>query len=201
MSFWTKTRRQIEFYCPENFEILCHDLSKISKNPKNDLFFTHLVRTNGFEKNQNFKFKSIILHTNYEKKVNFVKFFREKFDFCQILFQFFHFVLNKACFFEYGEDFIFQILPIFQGQKIKFFFLWGKKLLFSVLFQKKDFFVSICLTCPRRKTFQLKNKICRKIFIKKLNHPLCPDRDSSIQNWAYNIQIGSPEKKISMFYF
>ena len=142
MSFWTKTQRQIEFYCPENFEILCHDLSKISKNPKNDLFFTHLVRTNGFEKNQNFKFKSIILHTNYEKKVNFVKFFREKFDFCQILFQFFHFVLNKACFFEYGEDFIFQILPIFQGQKIKFFFLWGKKIAIFSSISKKRFFLS-----------------------------------------------------------
>ena len=130
MSFWTKTQRQIEFYCPENFEILCHDLSKISKNPKNDLFFTHLVRTNGFEKNQKFKFKSIILHTNYEKKVNFVNFFREKFDFCQILFQFFHFVLNKACFFEYDEDFIFKFYQFFKDKKSNFSFRGEKKLLF-----------------------------------------------------------------------
>jgi hypothetical protein len=64
---------------------------------------------------------------NYEKKVDFVKFFQEKIDFFQILCQFFHLFLNKTCFFEYDKDFIFQILLIFQGQKIKFFFLWGKK--------------------------------------------------------------------------
>ena len=150
MSFWTKTQRQIEFYCPENFEILCYDLSKISKNPKNDLFFTHLVRVNGFEKNQKFKFKSIILRTNYEKKVDFVNFFQEKIDFFQILCHFFHFVLNKPCFFEYDNDFIFLILSIFQDKKSNFSFCGENK---NCYFQKK-LFISICLR--RKKNFHFK---------------------------------------------
>ena len=81
MSFLSKTQRQIEFFCPENFEILCYDLSNFSKNPKNDLFFAHLVPRNLSEKNEFVKSKSIILHMNYEKKVDFVKFFQEKIDF------------------------------------------------------------------------------------------------------------------------
>ena len=121
MSFWGKTQQQIEFLCPENFEILCYDLSNFSKNPKNDLFFAHLVPRNLSKKNQFLKSKSIILHTNYEKKVDFVKFFQKKIHFFQIFCQIFHFFSNKASFLEHRMDFMFIFSPILEEKKFSFF--------------------------------------------------------------------------------
>ena len=131
MSFLSKTQRQIEFFCPENFEILCYDLSNFSKNPKNDLFFAHLVPRNLSKKNEFLKSKSIILRMNYEKKVDFVKFFQEKIDFFQIFCQFFHFFSNKASFLKHGEDFSFIFSPIFEEKKNRILFFWEEKF-FSV---------------------------------------------------------------------
>jgi hypothetical protein len=136
-----------------------------------------------------------------KKKSILSSFFEKNSIFVRFCFNFFILFWTKHVFSNTTKISFFKFYQFFKDKKSNFSVCGEKKLLFWVLFQKKDFFVSICLTCPRRKTFQLKNKICRKIFIKKLNHPLCPDRDSSIQNRAYNIQTGSPEKTFSMFYF
>ena len=74
--FSIKTRWQMWFSMMKKIKNVYSTLSKKSKNRKNELFFTHLARGNGFSKIGFLRSQLIIFRTNYEKNCDFVRFFQ-----------------------------------------------------------------------------------------------------------------------------
>jgi len=139
MSFWTKTQRQIKIYRPENFEILCYDLSVFHKIAKNECFFVCLSCDFVFVKWPKNTLLVIIILMKITKIEIFCQYFSRQNQFFDI---FFNFVCPKFCFSNIRSilfhDF-FQFLFIVLGER-KFVFsnpqnttLWFK------IFKKRQY--------------------------------------------------------------
>ena len=74
------------------------DPSILSKNLKKSPFFGSLVREKENKIIDFLKVKSIIFHSNYDKKVNFVQFFWKNFDFVWFFYQKYYFFAKKLIF-------------------------------------------------------------------------------------------------------